>query len=184
MKARRNLANDLELEVEDKKWQRRKIPFTNLTSDQVLDFPELNIQQLTLFMTGTYQLHQAISYLGEMMHDNNDMSHIPISVLKNDDTAITKTLKCLVQSRHINAKKYRVFIRYYPSTNSIDGICSYCCECANGTRTIGCCSHISALIFYLSHARYQSKFTRPNEILTSLFDTNTEIVIDEDSDED
>ncbi|KYN12693.1 hypothetical protein ALC57_15133 [Trachymyrmex cornetzi] len=45
----------------------------------------------------------------------------------------------------------------------------YACECANGRRTIGCCSHIAAIIYYLSYARYLSKIFKPAEILSDIF---------------
>lgn len=68
----------------------------------------------------------------------------------------------------------------------ISGIKRYCCECANGNRTVGCCSHVAAIIYYLSHARYLSEIVRPAEHLTiSAIFQQDEIVptINEDSDE-
>ncbi len=65
------------------------------------------------------------------------------------------------------------------------GISKYCCECANGKRTIGCCSHVESVIYYLSHARYLAKIIRPAEILSKLFGVDQVVpVINEDSDED
>ncbi|CAH2100483.1 unnamed protein product [Euphydryas editha] len=97
----------------------------------------------------------------------------------------TNVLKAQVQSRHIGRKVYRCFIEYKPDTIGWSGILRYCCECANGLRTIGCCSHVAAIIFYLAHARYLAKIPRPAEILNSLFNKdNITTVIDEDSEED
>lgn len=67
----------------------------------------------------------------------------------------------------------------------MDGIKRYCCNCANGNRTIGCCSHIAAVIYYLSYGRYLSKIIRPAEVLTKLFHfEEVQPVIEEDIDED
>lgn len=67
----------------------------------------------------------------------------------------------------------------------MDGIKRYCCNCANGNRTIGCCSHIAVVIYYLSYGRYLSKSIRPAEVLTKLFHfEEVQPVIEEDSDED
>lgn len=67
----------------------------------------------------------------------------------------------------------------------MDAIKGYYCDCANGLRTIGSCSHIAALVYYLSYGRYLSQMIRPAEILTNMFAIeNVCPVIDEDSDED
>lgn len=94
-------------------------------------------------------------------------------------------LKIEVRSRHINAKTYCCFIEYHPDKNGINGIPRYCCDCANGRRTVGCCSHVAAIIYYLSHAGYLSKIVKPAEILNSIFNNKGHcVVINEDSDED
>ena len=36
-------------------------------------------------------------------------------------------------------------------------ILGYCCSCTPGLRTVGCCSHITTLIWYLGFGRYQPK---------------------------
>ena len=63
-------------------------------------------------------------------------------------------LKVKVQSRHISCKTYRCFIRYKSNSVSVSGVTHYTCECANGKRTVGCCSYVAAVIYYLSHTRY------------------------------
>lgn len=79
-------------------------------------------------------------------------------------------IKFEVRSRHINSKTYKCYIHYEPNTIGMRGIKRYCCSCANGNRTVGCCSHIAALIYYLSNARYSSRIVRPAEKLKHLFD--------------
>ncbi|EZA62071.1 hypothetical protein X777_06965, partial [Ooceraea biroi] len=61
------------------------------------------------------------------------------------------------------------FVEYVPNRNGYSGISRYCCECPNGNRTVGCCSHVAAVIYYLVHARYLSKIVRPAEKLTKPF---------------
>ena len=90
-----------------------------------------------------------------------------------------------VQSRHISRKLYKCFIDYRSNSIGVAGLERYACECANGRRTVGCCSHIAAIIYYLSHAKYLSKIVRPAEILSKLFtQNNINPVIEEDNDED
>ena len=65
------------------------------------------------------------------------------------------------------------------------GILRYCCDCANGRRTIGCCSHVAAVIYYMSHARYLARIVRHAEILSTLFQYEEENpVINDDNDDD
>lgn len=169
--------NTLAQEVEDGRWGRRKSMFSELSSTDVLDFPEISEEELKIFFTGSYQLAQAISYLGEIIEDNC----IKLQYLKINE----KIIKIHVRSRHINKKTYKCYIEYEPNYNSIEGILRYVCDCANGLRTIGCCSHVASIIYYLSHARYLAKIVRPAEILTNIF-TSEDIdpVIEEDSDDD
>ncbi|CAH2089004.1 unnamed protein product [Euphydryas editha] len=69
--------------------------------------------------------------------------------------------------------------------NDYNSILRYCCDCPNGERTVGCCSHVAAIIYYLSYGRYLSKIVRPAEVLTKLFATQSvPIVINYNSDDD
>ncbi|XP_058810551.1 uncharacterized protein LOC131675551 [Phymastichus coffea] len=93
----RNLENTLASEVETGHWSRRKIPFQLIISDQLLDFPELTERDLKIFFTGTYQLQQSISYLAEMMDEDNK---IELYYLKETN----EILKVQVTSRHVSRK--------------------------------------------------------------------------------
>lgn len=94
-------------------------------------------------------------------------------------------IQVLVRLRHINSKTYKCYIDYTRDSQGSSGIRRYVCDCPNGKRTVGCCSHIAAIIYYLSNARYLSKIIRPAEILTGLFDVEeVNAVINSDSDED
>lgn len=113
--------------------------------------------------------------------------------MTNEDGSMTlqlvkdnsRILKVQMQSRHIGKKIYRCFIDYNPNTVGLSGIQRYACECPNGLRTVGCCSHVAATIYYLSHARYLSRIIKPAEILSKPFEQNSvEPTINEDSDED
>ena len=174
----KNVPNELGQEVLEKGWNRVRREWTAVTSDSIQDFPELTEKDLKIFFTGTYQLAQSVSYLAEILTDDNT-----INLKYHRDS--TNILKMEVQSRHVRSKQYRCYIKYNPNTIGYSGILGHYCECANGARTVGCCSHVAAIIYYLSHARYLSKIIRPAEILNSLFNEGTSAtVIEEDSDED
>lgn len=183
--------NSLAEEAKNEGWSRKKAIFTKLTSNELEDFPEMTEQDLIIFYTGTYQMQQAISYLAEIMTDDNQLN-VQYLKPKKDVNSVEQTskskeeiIKLQVRSRHISRKTYNCFIEYTPNTIGYSGLKRYCCECANGLRTIGCCSHVAAIIYYLSYARYLSKIIRPAEKLTKIY-AREEImpVIEEDSDED
>ncbi|CAH2104791.1 unnamed protein product [Euphydryas editha] len=176
MKALRYTDNTLATEIEEKRLLRRKQPFQKLINRNLLDFPEMSEEQLKLFFTGTYQYCQAISYLAEMLNDDGTLN---IEFLKDQ----SHILKFQVRSRHVARKSYRCFIEYVPNTSGCEGISRYFCECPNGRRTVGCCSHLAAVIYYLSYGRYLTKIPRPAEQLSQLFkNENMMSVIEEDSD--
>lgn len=175
---RQNMDNTLADEVLTQNWNRRKQPFHQLLAAEVSDFPELSEEELKILFTGTYQLSQAISYLAELMGKDNNFQVLYVKDAPN-------ILKLQVRSRHINSKTYRCYIDYNPNGQSHEDIRRYCCDCANGNRTVGCCSHVAAIIYYLSNARYKSHIVRPAEILSSIFSINNDyVVINEDSDDD
>lgn len=171
--------NTLADEVESGRYSRCSSKFQLLSSSDLLDFPELTQKDLKLLFTGSYQLKQAVSYLAEMIEKNdNEFNLFFLKAAKN-------ILKVKVRSRHINRQTYNCYVDYQPDTIGVAGIKRHYCECANGRRTIGCCSHVAAVIYYLSNGRYKSSIIRPAEILSDLFTTDSTIpVIQEDSDED
>lgn len=178
MESRDGLENTLAKDVEEKHWSRRKLPFRKITSSDITDFPELTEADLKLLFTGSYQLKQSVSYLAEIMDKDNEITLAYVKETRN-------ILRVDVPSRHIRAKTYKCFLDYVPDSIGVQGIRRYCCDCANGNRTIGCCSHVAAIVYYFSHARYLSRIVRPAEILSKMY-TNDQCtaVINEDSDDD
>ena len=178
MLLKRNVNNSLAIEAETKRWSRRKLPFQKLSSTELMDFPEMTENDLKVLFTGSYQLSQAVSYLAEIMDDNGNIN---ANFLKANKSIV----KFEVRSRHINRKTYKCYIEYAPNTIGKAGILRYTCECANGLRTIGCCSHVAAITYYLTHARYLSRIVRPAEALIKLFNVEKiNPVINDNSDED
>ncbi|XP_058806333.1 uncharacterized protein LOC131672854 [Phymastichus coffea] len=173
-----NVKNTLAEFVEENNWNKKVKPFKIISSNDLLDFPELTVDELQILFTGTYQLSQAICYLAEMLGENESLN-LKCSIEENC------IIRFEVKSRHINSKTYKAYVEYEPQTYGIKGIKRYCCNCSNGNRTVGCCSHVASIIYYLAHARYLSRIPKPAEQLTKLFDVNSTVpVIDEDSDED
>ena len=150
MKYQIHVENTLANEAEEKGWFRKKLVFQIFSSNDLLVFPELTEKDRKILFTGLYKLSKAVSYLAEMMNDNGSMN---LQFVKKQ----ANILKIQVQSRHISRKLYRCFIVYRPNSIGVAGIERYACKCANGRRTVGCCSHIAVMIYYSSHARYKTK---------------------------
>ncbi|XP_058802355.1 uncharacterized protein LOC131670634 [Phymastichus coffea] len=170
--------NSLATEVRAGKYSRKSSLFVRLTSADIQDFPEMTMKDLIRLFTGTYQMKQVISYLAEMMGETNEFN-VGYCKISSD------LLKVEVKSRHRENTVYKCYIHYKPETLGCAGILRYYCECPNGERTIGCCSHVATVIYYLSYARMQSYIIKPAEQLTKIYEQdNTIPVIEEDSDED
>ena len=88
-----------------------------------------------------------------------------------------------VQSRHSNATKFRSYVKYKPNLDSHQSIEGWYCTCKNGSRTVGCCSHISSVIFFFSCGRYNENLRIPNSNLLSIFPFHLPPESDEENNE-
>ncbi len=77
------MANKFATEVEEGNWNRKKFPFKPLSSNNLIDFPEISLNDLKIPFTGTYQLGQAIAYLGEIVRAGGYVSDIKVHQLKD-----------------------------------------------------------------------------------------------------
>lgn len=102
MKRMKDAPNELGAEVESKGWNRVQRPWFEVTSDSIEDFPELTVRDLKIFFTGTYQLSQSVSYLADMLNEDDTIN------LKYHREC-SHILKVEVQSRHVKAKRYRCY---------------------------------------------------------------------------
>ena len=154
MKHQLHVENTLVNEAEEKGWFRKKLRFESSSSKDLIDFPELTEKDLKILFSDSYRLSQAVSYLAKMMNDNGSIN---LQFVKEQ----ANISKIQIETRLISRKLHRCYIGYRPNSIGVAGIERYDNECANGRRTVGCCSHIAAIIHYLSHARYMSKIVRP-----------------------
>lgn len=69
-----NVPNEFAEEVEEASWVRRTQPFQKLSFTDIVDFPEFDETQLKILFTGTYQLKQSVSYLGEILEEDNSQN--------------------------------------------------------------------------------------------------------------
>ena len=109
MHNQKEVKNTLATEAEENVSLRRKLPFKSVTSDDILDFPEMTERDPKILLTGLYQLSQAVSYLTEMV---NKYGKLKIQYVKNQ----SNVLKLKVSSHHISRTPYRCFLRYRPNS--------------------------------------------------------------------
>ncbi|CAF2061545.1 unnamed protein product [Rotaria magnacalcarata] len=137
------------------------------------NFPTLTQEQLQELTLGIFQIKQAISYANE--HINEDGSYeIMISTQTNG------FLKAKIQSRHSNKKLYHAIVQYNNRT-----VLEWCCQCPYGNVTIGTCSHVASILWYLGLARHDtSKLKQLSSNYVEVFkDASPMLLADDDGDD-
>lgn len=163
MLANLNKENSLEKLIKDLNLERAS-QYNRIDIDDIVDFPILTIDDIKTKITlGSYQIKQALSYIAENFVSKG--RYLVYMSKVNLDSDNIKIIMIRIQSRHINRKKYKVYIKYNSNTGSSDSIESWMCSCKIGKRTVGCCSHITAIVYYLSYGRYQEKQPNPSGIV-------------------
>jgi hypothetical protein len=117
----------------------RKLCFGRKTS--------FSIRMSTAFFVGSYQVKQAVSYIKD---------HLTPSILNDDEVEFIVELsskydnlvRARFSSRHFNSKMYTSIIQYQTTytDHPIDG---WYCTCVVGWRDVGCCVHVTALLWHL-----------------------------------
>lgn len=126
------------------------------------DFPKLTMSELRELTFGVYQLKQAPSYLADTINEDGEYDIYYHSFLQQN------AVKFRVQSRHQNSKQRDLWIGYNNLNEGTKSITGWYCKCPNGSRIVGCCAHVAAIIWYLSYARYCQRIIAPAADLDSL----------------
>lgn len=148
--------------------------------DADFDFPELSLDDLYLLFLGTYKIKLARTYVEEHLDREGDY------IVELDDNT-DDILRCTIQSRHSNSIKYKTWIQY---SLSGDPIIAWYCTCRGGAVTIGACSHIVSIVWYLSYAPHHhfepSKSRRriQQAVMERIIEDEEGDMVDEDREED
>jgi hypothetical protein len=59
-----------------------------------------------------------------------------------------------IQSRHRGSFRYFIYILIDWKRGDVEAVRGYCCSCPNGLRTVGCCSHIATVLWFLGLGQY------------------------------
>lgn len=124
-------------------------------------FPQLTMEDLENISFGPYQIKQAQLYLRTHLNQNNekyDIFEFSTDIVKKHFPEQTKICNNLVlvmtklNSRFSSSKTHRSFVLFNGNGTGHEAILGYCCQCKTGLRTVGVCSHVMALIFFLGYA--------------------------------
>lgn len=183
---RMNVNNNLADYVDARRLNRSRVAFENIIvgQDNVTVFPVLTAEELTLFAVGTYQIKLAPSYYSEHIRSSGSFLiqkyNRPLDDLSlfNMPSNNVQLLRMHIKSRHISSKVYYcyVLIDVDNRDRGLECIKNYCCSCLTGRRTIGCCSHVMCIVWFLGWARHQDDIRRPALFLDT-------IIIDDDYDD-
>ena len=140
-----------------KKYDARMVTFPILSEDDVRNiclgqWRLLSTILLSLYsLSGNHQIKQARSYIFEhlkpsVLDDENDEFIIELSAKYRD------LVRARFASRHSSSKKYIATVQF-DDADYDEPIQGWYCTCSAGARIIGCCAHITALIWHLGVAR-------------------------------
>lgn len=154
--------------------------------DQFQLLPTLQTSHLFFISLGKYQIKQSESYIRQ--HAKSCNGTFNVFVLPDDlcqqlfpsfynEDCQPVLLMVQINSRFRSQKYYNAFILINLFGQDEDTVLGYCCECLNGLRTVGCCSHVMSLIKYTLHDKEISDNT-PNpagflDIYFDRFDENS-----------
>lgn len=143
-------------------------------------FPKMEINDLVSIAVGTYQLRLAPSYYSDQIKNNNLFE---VFVCKEDDckrflksfytsSNDPKLLMCRIKRRfEVHKRSYFTFVLFDSFATGSRSILGYCCDCKSGLRTVGCCSHVMMIIWYLSYGQHHN-IHKPAGFLYDYFDKN------------
>ena len=143
----------------------RNAMWIHLNDEHLHNFPHLTLEYLRDLTIGTFQVRLARSYVQDKMQ-RDDTEEFQLDSLLDEPGLI----RVRVFSRFRNATKHQIFIAYnILESDGVDDdtepILGYYCTCKSGARTLGTCSHVASVLWYLGYARYQDNVRYPSSLL-------------------
>lgn len=169
--------NELKVFLEDNGLITKRSDYKSLESADIMDFPQLTLDDLRTITMGIYQLKQAPCYTKDHLNEDGQYE---LLVFKETEGLI----KVKIQSRHSKNTTYTLWIQYIPSSDK--PIAGWYCTCKVGSRVVGCCAHIASVLWFLGFERYQgnrlSKDTNDTFLNAADIPSDTESDTSEDED--
>lgn len=175
--------NSLKAEIDQLGIQRLTTRWVKATEKSVPNFPQLTMEDLKRITLGTYQLKIAEQYI---KHHIKEDSNFGIFIHRENKNII----RAKIQSRFSRLKTHNTFVKFDENISGFEGILGLYCTCKVGERTLGCCSHLAAIVRYLGYEIHQpptisrSSFrSQWNAIDCSLQDANDSSEDEDDEEE-
>lgn len=141
------------------------------------ELPSLQILQLIHIALGKYQICQAESYCSQHVKAKGkfEVFKCPAQLCRTHfatfftDDCEPILLLAQLDSRYRNRKYYNSFVLVNTVSRGENAVLGYCCECYNGLRTVGCCSHVMTLIWFTMFKKNRD-LPNPAGFLDEFFD--------------
>lgn len=142
-------------------------------------FPELSLDDCKEIAFGSYQIEQAKQYAYNHKIQNNEsfrafvFNKDQIKSLLEKITHVSEEpmlIMCVFSSRFMGSKQYKAFVLVDMKSKGQKAIIEYHCECKVGARTVGSCSHVMTILFYLGYAQFNGGVKPKAKHLDPVFD--------------
>jgi len=135
----------------------------NEENNQLLQFPQFTIDDLYYFSLGPYQTRNAISFYAEHQKEGNFLvrkfkpnPRHPTAALNYTRYGISVEnpllVKAYMKSRYCDGRHHHIFVLM--DKTGRDSVTEYYCTCESGTQTVGCCTHIMRIVWFLGYGQY------------------------------
>lgn len=188
MKAKQFTTNKLKSVVEAYNLTQVRTPFIemhftsldNAENNRLINFPSLSEKSLYEISLGDYQINNAVSYFAEHMNEGTFLVHRFSPPAKHATASLDYSafgipiddpllIRAYMKSRFRSGKHHYIFILVDKKLSDQNAINSYYCTCECGARTVGCCSHVMTIIWYLGWGQYnQIKTPNPSIAMSSV----------------
>lgn len=145
--------NKFKDEIEFLGLKRMTTSWEKAAESSVPDFPQLSMEDLKRITLGTYQIKIAERYIAS---HKKETSEFGIFIHRDTEGII----RARIQSRFSRSKKHNAWVKFDKSATGYKAIKGLYCSCKVGERTLGCCSHLTAIIRYLGFDRHQPPKTK------------------------
>lgn len=121
-------------------------------------FPELELDDLKDIAFGIYQIRQAKCYTIQHL-DRNDTEFV-LQIFNEEvvhkffqqyANVKPQLVTMRLASRFVSTTEWCPYVLFNTIENGKRAILEYCCNCKVGKRTVGSCSHVMCILFYLGY---------------------------------
>lgn len=155
-------------------------------------FPILTMEDMFYISFGPYQINQARFYLHDHIQQNGN---VVFQIFSTENTrkyfenyfegeSEPVLIMLMLNSRFIASKTHQSLILINKKGTGHESILEYCCSCKVGKRTIGCCSHVMSIIYFVCYAKHNGGVKAISTHLDHVFDQIHEEISEDENEDD